>query len=60
MNRNLGNNIEGIEWRCNSRAIDALEKFVGKSAILSTDSSLPAEEIVKMYLGMIVPVRHRL
>ncbi|MHB1622318.1 MAG: IS1634 family transposase [Cuniculiplasma sp.] len=64
-----------IEWRYHSRAINASEKLDGKSAILSTDQSLSAEEIVNMYLEKdfvekvfrtmksqeeIVPVRHRL
>jgi Transposase len=64
-----------IEWKYHSHAINASEKLDGKSAILSTDQSLSAEEIVNMYLEKdfvekvfrtmktqeeIVPVRHRL
>ena len=64
-----------IEWRYHSQAINASEKLDGKSAILCTDPSLSASEIVNMYLEKdfvekvfrtmksqeeIVPVRHRL
>ena len=64
-----------IEWRYHSQAISASEKLDGKSAILCTDPSLSASEIVNMYLEKdfvekvfrtmksqeeIVPVRHRL
>ncbi|MCL5783689.1 MAG: hypothetical protein M1476_07265 [Candidatus Thermoplasmatota archaeon] len=64
-----------IEWRYHSHAVNASGKLDGKSAILCTDPSLSAEEIVNMYLEKdfvekvfrtmktqeeIVPVRHRL
>ena len=64
-----------IEWRYHSHAINASETLDGRSAILCTDPSLTAEEIVNMYLEKdfvekvfrtmetqeeIVPVRHRL
>ena len=64
-----------IEWRYHSQAINASEKLDGRSAILCTDPSLSASEIVNMYLEKdfvekvfrtmktqeeIVPVRHRL
>ena len=68
-------NGKKIEWRYHSQAINASERLDGKSAILCTDLSLTAEEIVNMYLEKdfvekvfrtmktqeeIVPVRHRL
>ena len=64
-----------IEWRYHSQTINASERLDGKSAILCTDPSLTAEEIVNMYLEKdfvekvfrtmktqeeIAPVRHRL
>ncbi len=64
-----------IVWRYRSHAINASERLDGKSAILCTDTSLSAEEIVNTYLEKdfvekvfrtmktqeeIVPVRHRL
>ena len=64
-----------IEWRYHPHAINSSEKLDGKSAILCTDPSLSASEIVNMYLEKdfvenvfrtmktqeeIVPVRHRL
>ena len=68
-------NGKKIEWRYHSHAMNASGKLDGKSAILCTDPSLTAEEIVNMYLEKdfvekvfrtmktqeeIVPVRHRL
>ena len=64
-----------IEWKYHSHAITASERLDGRSAILCTDPSVSAEEIVNMYLEKdfvekvfrtmktqeeIVPVRHRL
>jgi len=64
-----------IEWRYHSHAISASVKLDGRSAVLCTDPSLSAPEIVNMYLEKdfvekvfrtmksqeeIVPVRHRL
>lgn len=64
-----------IEWRYHSQAINASEKLDGRSAVLCTDASLSASEIVNMYLEKdfvekvfrtaktqeeIVPVHHRL
>ncbi|EQD26718.1 transposase, IS4 family protein, partial [mine drainage metagenome] len=75
INRKSGNSGKRIEWKYHSHAINASEKLDGRSAILCTDPSLSAEEIVNMYLEKdfvekvfrtmksqeeIVPVRHRL
>ena len=75
INRKSMNEGKRIEWKYRSHAINASEKLDGKSAILCTDPSLSAEEIVNMYLEKdfvekvfrtmksqeeMVPVRHRL
>ncbi len=75
INRKSMNEGKRIEWKYHSYTINASEKLDGKSAILCTDPSLSAEEIVNMYLEKdfvekvfrtmksqeeMVPVRHRL
>ena len=75
INRKSGDEGKRIEWRYHSHAISSSERLDGKSAVLCTDPSLSASEIVNMYLEKdyvekvfrtmksqeeIVPVRHRL
>ena len=38
-----------IDWRYHSQATNASEKLDGKSAILCTDPSMSASDIINMY-----------